>query len=122
MYLRSVPLLSPFNYVEWKLKMVAYLENHDLLDVYFGVGKEYYEEENDWLNDYDIAYGSMCMVMSPNICYLMDSVEYPFELWRNLDRGFGVQKEVDNTWSECNTPLSVLTSNVSSSILSDEVV
>ena len=56
----------------------------------FGVGKEYYEEENDWLNDCDREYGSMCMVMSPNMHYLMDSTEYPFNLWRNVDRDFSL--------------------------------
>ena len=86
MDLKLVPPLSPFNYAEWKLKMVAYLESHDLLDVSFGDGKESYEKENDWLNDYDREYGSMCMVMSPHMCYLMESVEYPFELQRNIDR------------------------------------
>ena len=45
MDLISVPPLSPFNYVECKLKMVAYIESHDLLDVSFGAGKESYEEE-----------------------------------------------------------------------------
>ena len=49
--LRSVPLQSPFNYAEWKLKMVAYLESHDLLDVFFRVGKESYEDENDCLDE-----------------------------------------------------------------------
>ena len=102
--------------------MVAYLESHDLLDVSFGAGKEYYEEENDWLNDYDRAYGSMGMVMSPYMRYLVELLEYPFELWRNLDRAFCLQKEVDNTWRESNTSSSVLPSNVSASILSDEVV
>ena len=43
--LRSVPLISPFNYAEWKLNMVSNLESHDLLDVSFVVGKESYEEE-----------------------------------------------------------------------------
>ena len=90
MDLKSVPPLSSFNYAEWKLKMVAYLESHDLLDVSIGDGKEYYEEENVWLNDYDRAYGSMHMVMTPNMCYLMESVEYPFILWRNLYKAFGV--------------------------------
>ena len=59
--------------------MVAYLESHDLLDVSLGAGKESYEEENDWLNDCDRAYGSMCMVMTPNMRYLMESSKYPFE-------------------------------------------
>ena len=52
--------------------MVAYLEIHELFDVFIGAGKDSYEEENDWINDYDRAYGSMVMVMSPNMCYLMD--------------------------------------------------
>ena len=78
MDLRSVPILSPFNYAECKLKMVAYLESHDILDVSFGAGKESYEEENDWPNECDRAYGSMCMVMIPNMCYLVEYTEYPF--------------------------------------------
>ena len=80
MDLISVPPLSPFNSVEWELKIVAYLENHDLLDVYFGVGKQYYEDAKYWINYCDRAYGSMGMVMSPDMCYLMESVEYRFEL------------------------------------------
>ena len=60
--------------------MVAYLESHDLLDVPFGVVKESYEDENDWLYDGEIVYARMCMVMTPYIHYLMETVEYPFEL------------------------------------------
>ena len=102
--------------------MVAYLESHDFLDVSFGAGKESYEDEEDWINGCDRAYGSMGMVMYHNMCYLMDSTEYPFELWRNIDRDFGVKKEVDNTWSESNTSSIFIPSNVSASILSDEFV
>ena len=102
--------------------MVAYLAIHDLLDVSFGAGKEYYEEENDCLDDCEREYANMCMVMTPNMNYLMDTAEYPFELWRNLDRAFGVKKEVDNIWSESNTSSSVLHSNVLASTLSDKVV
>ena len=61
MDLRLVPLLSPFNYAEWKLKMVAYIESHDLLDGFFGDGKESYEDENDWLDDSERAYEIMCI-------------------------------------------------------------
>ena len=35
----------------------------------------------------------MCLGMSPQMHYLIDSAEYPFEIWINLDRAFGVQKE-----------------------------
>ena len=62
------------------------------------------------------------MVMSHDMCYLMESVEYPFELWRNIDRAFGVQKEVDNTWRKSKTSSSVLPLNVLASILSNEVI
>ena len=80
MDLRSVPPLSPFNYAGWKMKTVAYLESHDLLDVSFGAGKEYYEEENDWVDEFEISYANVCMVMTPNMCYLMEITEYPFDL------------------------------------------
>ena len=68
------------NYVEWKFNMVTYLKSHDLFDVSNGVGEESYEEENDWLNDYEREYRNMCMVMTPNMRYLMEYVEYPFKL------------------------------------------
>ena len=122
MDLNSVPPLSPFNYVKWKLKMVSYLESHDLLDVSFGDGKESYENENDQLDDNEMEYPIMCMIMTPDMRYLIEYVECLFELWRNLNRAFDVHKEVDNTQRESNTSSSVLPSNVSASIISDEVV
>ena len=102
--------------------MIAYLESHDLFDVSIGAGEEHYEEKNDWLTNCYKAYGIMCMAVSPMMNYLIDYVDYPFELWINLDRYFGVQKEEDDTYNESNTSSSVLPSNVSASIVSDEVI
>ena len=52
MDLISVPALSPFNYTEWKLKMIAYLKSHDLFEV--SIGDVAMEESNDeisiWFN------------------------------------------------------------------------
>ena len=62
------------------------------------------------------------MVMSLDMRYLMESVEYPFELWRNIDRSFGVQKEEDASWIKSNTSSCVLPSKLSTSVLSDELV
>ena len=70
MDLRPVPLLSPFNYVEWKLKMVSYIESHDILDMSFGVGKQSYED-NYWIYDGEREYARMHMLMTPNMSYLM---------------------------------------------------
>ena len=51
------------------------------------------EEKNDWLNDCDSAYGKMCLAMSRKMWYLIDSAEYPFELWSNLDRALVFTKK-----------------------------
>ena len=42
----------------------------------------------------------MCLGMSPNIYHLIDSVEYPYELWKILDKAFGLQEIEDEAWSE----------------------
>ena len=53
-----VPLLNPSTqYSEWKLKMISYLKRQGLYEVSIGLGKESYEDENDWLNDGDRAFG-----------------------------------------------------------------
>ena len=35
----------------------------------------------------------MCLAIPPTMCYLLDSVDYPFNLWRNLDEALGMQQE-----------------------------
>ena len=88
----KVPLLSPFSYADWKPKMSAYLKRKCLFDVSIGAlsEPESYEEKIDWLNNCDRAYGIMCLGMYPNIYHLIDSVEFPFELWKILDKAFGL--------------------------------
>ena len=79
----KVPLLSPFNNVDWKSKLSVYLKRQCLFDVSIGAlsEPESYEEKIGWLNNCDRDYGIMCLGMSPNLHDLIDSVEYPFELW-----------------------------------------
>ena len=93
----KVPLLSPFNYTDWKPKMNTYLKRQCLFDVSIGALREpkFYEEKIDQLNNCDRAYGIMCLAMSPNLHHLIDSAEYPFELWKNLEKYFGVQEVED---------------------------
>ena len=82
MDLKAVPLLYPFNYYEWKVKMCAYIKRKCLYDVSICAVSEpeSYEEKCDWLNDCDRAYGTMCLAIPPRMRYLLDSVEHPFEL------------------------------------------
>ena len=77
----SVPLLTLFtNYSEWKMKMLVSLKRQDLYEVSIGLGEESYESENDWLNACDGAFGTIALALSPSLCYLITSIEYPKEL------------------------------------------
>ena len=88
------PLVSPFNYADWKPNMRAYLKRQCLFDVSIGAlsERESYEEKIDWLNNCDRDYRIMCLGMSPNIHHLIDSDKYPFELWKNLDKALVCRK------------------------------
>ena len=56
-------LLYPFNYANWLPNMSAYLKRQCLFDVSIGALSEpkSYEENIDWLNNFDRAYGIMCL-------------------------------------------------------------
>ena len=120
----SVSLLTPFTrYSEWKLKMISSLKRKCLYEVSIGLGKESYEDENDWINDDDRAFGAICLALSPSLRYLIGSVEYPKDLWTKLDKTFGKHNE-DNYRNLEITPntLRIIYSKVSASTLFDEVV
>ena len=61
-----------------------------------GIGKEFYENENDWLNDADRDFGAISLTLSPSLLYLIGSAEYPNDLWTKLDRTFGKHNEDHN--------------------------
>ena len=81
---------------------------------------ESYEEKIDWKNNCDRAYGIMCLGMSPNIHHLIDYAEYPFELWKNLDKAFGLQEIEDEAWSEPNISSCSLSKDLLASTFSNE--
>ena len=35
---------------------------------------ESFQEKDAWINDNDIAYGTMCLDIPPTMCYLLDYV------------------------------------------------
>ena len=98
----SIPLLTLFtNYSEWKMKMTASLKRQDLYEVSIGIGRETYENENDWLNDGDRAFGTVCLALDDSLYYLsLGSVEYPKEVWTILDKTFGKHNEDHNSTLE----------------------
>ena len=73
--------------------MCAYLKRQCLYDVSIGAVRELEscQEKDACLNDNDRAYGTMCLAIPPTMCYLLDSVDYPFNIWRNIDEDLGMQ-------------------------------
>ena len=120
----SVPLLYPFtSYLEWKFKMISYLNRQGLYEISIGAGEESYEETSDWLNDCDRAIGSICLAISPSMFYLIDFVEYLKDLWTTLDRFLGKNNEDPSRYVESASSSSMisLSQDVSASKISDEV-
>ena len=48
-------------------------------------------------NACDRAYGSMCRAIPPTMCYLIDVVEFPSEIWSRLEKEFGHKTEYIST-------------------------
>ena len=103
--------------------MIAYLKRRGIYEVSIGLGKESYENDNDWINDGDRYFGAIGLALSPSFLYLTKYVEYPKDLWTKLDRTFGKHSEDHNSTLE-STPNTtrVLDPKFSASTLSDEVV
>ena len=64
-----VPLLTPFNYDEWKMKMMNFLKGKRLFKITMGIETKPLldAEKTKWINRYDKAYGILCLSISPNI-------------------------------------------------------
>ena len=103
--------------------MISSLKRQDLYEVSIGLGKESYDNENDWISDGDAVFGAIGLSLSPSLAYLTKSVEYPKDLSIELDRTFGKHSEDHNNTLE-STPNTArfLDPKLSASTLSDEVV
>ena len=77
-----VPLLTPFNYDDWKLKMMNFLKSKCLFRITMGTEIEPLldAKKTRWINGYDKAYGIICIVVSPNIFDHIISIESPNEI------------------------------------------
>ena len=118
----SIPLLTPFTRYS-KLKLISSLKGQDLYEVSIGLGKESYEDDNEWINDGDRYFGRMGLPVSPSLHFLIDSKEYPKDLWTKLDRTFRKHNEdyYRNLGSTFRTTRFIY-SKLSAGTLSDEVV
>ena len=99
---RSVPLLTPFNYDEWKTKMKNFLKRKRLFEITMGTETEPLldAEKPKWLNRYDKAYGILCLSVSPNILDQIISIESPIEIWTTLEGLFGEKDDLSGNHLE----------------------
>ena len=93
------------------------------LEISIGAGEKSYEEPSDWLNDCDRAIGAIFLAISPCLRYLIDSVDYPKDIWTILDRVLGKDNEDPSSYVESASSSSMiyLSQYVSASIVFDEV-
>ena len=120
----SIPLLTrSLDYLEWKVKMIVFLNRQDLYWVSDGFSRESFESENDWLNACDASFGIMKLALSPSLSYLSKSIKDPQELWTRLDRTFGmIDEDHNSTLESTSSTISILDPKILASTLSDEVV
>ena len=102
--------------------MISSLKRQGLYYISIGAGEDSYEQPSDWMNDYDRSFGAIYLAISPSMHYLIDSVEYPKDLWTTLDRVLGKDNEDPSSYVESASISSMisLSQDVSASTVSDE--
>ena len=105
------------------MKIIIFLKRQDLLWVSNGIGRKYFESENDWLNAKDVAFEIMKLALSPSLRYLSRSIEDPKELRTRLDRTFGkIDEDHNSTLKSTSSTISIPDPKISAFTLSNEVV
>ena len=62
----------------------------------------------------------MCLVKYPNIYHLIYYTEFPFELWKILDKAFSLEEIEDEAWSEPSISSCYISQDFLASTFSDE--
>ena len=89
-------ILNPFNLFEWKDEMEILLREKGLYRVTMDteVDPNAAAKKIKWHNRRDEAYGLLCMSISRDRLFHLDSLTYPNEVWENLEEIFGKTDEM----------------------------
>ena len=84
-------LLNPFNYFEWKVKMVIRLRLKGLYRVTMGteVKPNSAIEKSKFFNRIDEAFGMLCLSISREFIFHVDNLATPNKVWLKLEALFG---------------------------------
>ena len=84
-------ILTPFNFFECKYEMEIFLIEKGIYRVTMAT-KEYHNVVSNkikWHNMRDEAYGVLCLNISRDLLFHLDSLNYPNEVWENIEEIFG---------------------------------
>jgi hypothetical protein len=82
----SSVILTPFNYFEWKPKIELLLHSKGLYRVTMGTEVEPTSaiEKSNYFNRIDEAYGIVCLRISQDILFHVDTCKTPNDVWKKL--------------------------------------
>ena len=89
-------MLTPFNLFDWKVEMVIQLRAKGIYKVTMGTKVEPNSavEKSKYFNKLDEAYGWLCLSISRELIFHLDSLTSPKEVWEKLESLFGKTDEL----------------------------
>ena len=89
-------ILTPFNLFNWKAEMVIQLRDKGLYRVTMGTEVEPNSavEKAKYFNRLDEAFGLLCLSISRELLFHIDSLTTPNEVWVKLETLFGKTDEL----------------------------
>eukprot|EP00253_Pinus_taeda_P004632 PITA_04632 len=89
-------ILTPYNYFEWKPKIQLHLRSRGLFRITMGTEVEPTSamEKTRYFNRMDEAFGILCLSISPELLFHVESCSTPNEVWKILEGLFGKQDEM----------------------------
>ena len=78
----NMPILTPYNYFEWKSRMTIHLRKAGLNRITMGLETEpdKDEDKSTWFNKCDETYETLCLSVSPDFLFHIDSLDTPNEI------------------------------------------
>ena len=97
-------MLTHFNFFEWKAEMVIQLRSKGLFRVTMGTEVEPNSavEKSKFFNKLDEAYGFLCLSISRELLFHLDSLTSPKDVWEKLESLFGKTDELHGHQLEPN--------------------
>ena len=89
-------MLTPFNLFDWKAEMVIQLRAKGLYRVTMGTKLEPNSavEKAKYFNRLDEAFGLLCLSISRELFFHIDSLKKPNDFWVKLETLFGKTNEL----------------------------